>query len=719
MAGVLLCAPSLRAQAPIEAHAAPGVERGEGGENDAPSASLLDSGWVQNNASGSGVQRVFEGVVRSEGAMWIRIRFDILSLSGEIGDADASYLLLTSESDGAVQQFYAEHVSQWAMRSAYFNGDEVRVELFAADGTGRSRVRVHSLEIGEPGYLDRSLCGSTDDRQLAYAPAAARMLPGYCTAWLVNDRPYGLMSAGHCVPPEGSIVEFNVPLSTIGGSMRHPSPENQYPVDPSSIQTQQGAVASGNDWLYFGVFDNCNTGLSPLAAQGESYRTATTAPSIDGRQVRVGGYGMVVLPVPLNYNFIYKSDMGPLVGVVGNSVRYQADTTGGDSGSAVIDQTTGLAVAIHTNGGCNTNGFNKGTATKHADIRAALNNPRGMCAESDGVVISFPRLRPAEIAREGGTIIRAKFQHSATRSPLLETATLHVFDGGSWVDIPMTPVNASVAMAAFPSEGTCAEKVQYYISIENSLGETDLAPHGAPARTYQGRVAQPGTVLFASDFEEADAWASSSSTGLLAGNWKSAGATGGVRGTPQTDFDGTGNCMLTGPDLNNDVDGGPARLISQFIDIPDSINPVLSFAAWYTDTNLQPGSLAVEIWTDVEPTWQSLDSIAPTDGWEMRVYRLADLVGSATVLRVRFTASDEPNTGIVEAALDRFRVDDLQCTPCLSDLNLDGQVDVSDLRRLLGALGGEAPPEADVNADGQTDVVDLMLLVGAMGGGCP
>ncbi|GAB4383370.1 MAG: hypothetical protein Kow0022_03030 [Phycisphaerales bacterium] len=690
-----------------------------GGENVTPAPSLVDSGWVQNSVPGSGVQRVFEGVVRSDGAMWVRIRFDLIELSGEIGDADASYLLLTSEADGAVQQLYAQHVAQWALRSAYFNGDAIRVELFAAPGTGRSRVRVHSLEVGEPGFLDRSLCGSTDDRVLDYAPAAARMLPGYCTAWLVNNRPYGLVSAGHCVPPEGSVVQFNVPLSTIGGSMRHPPPEDQYPVDPDSIQTQQGAVAPGNDWLYFGVFANCNTGLSPLAAQGMSYETATTVPPVDGRQVRTGGYGTVILPVPLLYNYVYKSDVGPLVGVVGNNVRYQSDTTSGDSGSAVIDQTTGLAIAIHTNGGCNTNGFNRGTATKHADFRAALVSPRGMCAQTDGVRITFPRLRPAEVSRSGGTVIRADFAASATRSPVIDTAILHVFDGNAWLDVPMAAVGGSVAMAAFPAVTTCAERVRYYISVENSVGEVDVAPRGAPGHTYEARVAQPGVVHFASDFAEAEAWESPDASGLLTGMWKSSLVSGGSRGTPRTDFDGTGNRAQTGPEAGEDVDGGPAALISPWIDLSDAVNPVLSFAAWYTDTNLQPGTLAVEVLTDLNPAWQSVDAIAPTDGWEMRVYRLADFISSAARLRVRFVASDEPNAGIVEAAVDRFRIDESGCTPCMGDLNSDGHVDVSDLQRVLRALGDESDSTADLNADGRVDSADLLLLVGVLGGGCP
>jgi len=701
------------AEASREPMRSPVTDPGQPGEH-----SMLDTGWVENTEPGTGMQRVFCGWVSKMPAMWLRLHFDMATLSGEIGDANASYLQLTSEADGAVQVLYAEHLVQWAGSSAYFNGDRVRVEIFAAPGTGPSRVRLGWVEYGEPGYLDRSLCGSTDDRVEVNDPRSARLLPGQCTAWLVNDMPYGLVTAGHCAMTAASVVEFNVPRSTIGGSMVHPPPEDQYAVDPMSIQNQSGAQSTGNDWKTFGVFENCNTGLSPLEAQGSTFHTATSLPPNDGRAMRVGGFGQVFQPMPLELNFVYTEHVGPYVGGAGNVVRYQVDTTGGDSGAAVVDEVTGLAVGVHTNGGCNSSGSNKGTATAHPDLQQALQFPRGTAARSDGVLITFPRGRPAEIDPAGGTSMRVRFRRSSTRSPRMETATLHVLAGGSWTSVPMTQATESVSLARFPSIDSCVPLAEFYVNIENSLGEIDTLPRGAPARLYETRVAHPGAVVFQSDMDASDGWAGVAGESLLSGEWKSAAPNGGGRGAPSSDFDGTGSCGLTGPKINEDVDGGPAMLISPPIDTIGTVDPVLSYAAWYVSTALDPQDLIVEICPDESGNWALLDSIGPTDGWEVRVHRLREIVPVSSELRLRFRAADDPNTAIVEAAVDRVRIDDHACPSCGGDLDGDGQVDQAEFEHFATAIV-EGDAAGDLNGDGAVDASDVLSLLASFGGECP
>ncbi|MCL4221967.1 MAG: hypothetical protein KJZ65_11440 [Phycisphaerales bacterium] len=698
---------------PIEA----GGNRGGGDSDSQVEIRLLDSGWVENTLPGSGYRQIWTGIQRQPGAMWMRLHFDFGALSGEYGDVEATRLVLIGLDDGAVQILDGLDLIQWSMSSAYFNGDAVQVRVYASPGMGPSRVSVGSIEYGEPGFLDRSICGSVDDRVPAIDPASGRLLPANCTVWLVNDLAYGMLTAGHCEPTPGSVVQFNVPLSTIGGSMRHPPPQDQYVVDPSSVQTQSGSISTGNDWAFFGVFENPNTLLSPLAAQGSSYRASPTLPAADGRTVRVGGYGSVVLPMPLTYNFTYTTHSGNYVGSTGNTVRYTADTTGGNSGSAVIDESTGLAIAIHTSGGCNSSGANKGTATKNSGLRTALANPRGMAAQSDGSRISFPNQRPAEVLPTGETTIRARFGPSATRSPAIETARLHVWDQGAWTSVPMTRTSALDAEATFPALRSCDAMVRYYVSVQNDLGGIDVSPPGAPAITYQARVPIGGPTLFSSDMTSSDGWSSAETDGLSSGAWNGASIYTVGRMAPEVDFDGTGRCAVTGPHNGADVDSGLSTLISPSLNIGGASDPVLSFAAWYADTRPTPGAMLVEYWTDTDPTWRTLDQIGPTVGWDMRVYRLASLIGSAGTVRVRFTAGDHPNTAIVEAGVDRFRLEDMSCPRCAGDLNSDGTIDGADLEHLVRRLGSE-DVDADLNADGNVDAADLMLLLAAMGGVC-
>src|SRR5262245_6461359 len=105
--------------------------------------SSVDSGRVFNNQPGA--RSVFETEVGVPGATWLRVRFVDSLLAGDPKDGDGSYLLITSMLDGAAQYLNATHLAQWQNTSAYFNGDTVRIELFAYAGTGPNQVRVAEL----------------------------------------------------------------------------------------------------------------------------------------------------------------------------------------------------------------------------------------------------------------------------------------------------------------------------------------------------------------------------------------------------------------------------------------------------------------------------------------------------------------------------------------------------------------------------------------------
>ena len=333
-----------------------------------------DSGLITNDTGRA--QVIYSEEVRVSKADWIRLEFGEVLLSGQPDTIDESLLIITSLGDGATQYLSARHVEEWQHTSAYFNGDAVRVEIFSAEGTGPNRVEILSAAAGDPDGLDqRSICGATDDRTLSDIARAGRYFPAGCTAWIIGDR--CLLSAGHCVA-SGGVVQFNVPLSTGGGSPVSPPPEDQYSVDPSSMQYTNGGI--GNDWSYFGCFDNSNTGLSVYEAQGDLYDLAASAPAVSGQTIRITGYGTTSSPVPNSWNLAQKTHTGPYTFRSGTTIQYAVDTTGGNSGSPVLDESTGLAIGIHTNAGCSSGGgANSGTAIHNAGLQNALANPRGVC----------------------------------------------------------------------------------------------------------------------------------------------------------------------------------------------------------------------------------------------------------------------------------------------------------------------------------------------------
>ena len=329
---------------------------------------------------------IYQHVVEVAGGAWMRVDFG----SVELGEAPAggapTILRLTGLRDGAEQRLEAHHLEQWRHMSAFFNGGAVRVEVLSDPLAEPSEIQIDRVLVqpgyvlpGEPGRGYDTICGDADDRQLSSDPRVARGWSASgsanCTAWLITDCMKCVMSAGHCGFAQ---IHFNNPLSTPGGVPVMPHPDDQYAIDRTSEQEQASGV--GQDWYYGGAFANPNTGLTPFEAQGEAFELATSIPAVTGQPIRVTGHGVTSAPVDPTWFRAQKTHAGPFVDFTGSSLRYAMDTTSGNSGSPVIDDTTGLAIGVHTHGGCrSTGGANAGTAVTSSNLQNALANPRGVC----------------------------------------------------------------------------------------------------------------------------------------------------------------------------------------------------------------------------------------------------------------------------------------------------------------------------------------------------
>jgi len=297
--------------------------------------------------------------VRIQGAEWLRLQFDPMRLPA------GAVLRMTSLQDGAQQHLDATRLEQWQYSSAYFNGPAVRVELLAGAGGQAGAFGITKVYAGTQGEGTESQCGPTDDRVSSDAVDRARLLNIGCTANLMKQGCF--ITAGHCLSSQSlvNVVEFNVPKSNANGSLNHPAPKDQYAPDVATRKFTDGGI--GNDWGVFVVFPNSETGLMPLEAQGHGLALSKTVPAV-GDTVKVTGYG-VDDGVDNQTQQISK---GPITSVDTNSttLRYQADTEGGNSGSAVIAD--GRVVAIHTHAGCTQNGgANQGTLFTNAGFKKA------------------------------------------------------------------------------------------------------------------------------------------------------------------------------------------------------------------------------------------------------------------------------------------------------------------------------------------------------------
>jgi Trypsin len=343
-----------------------------------------DTGPLQNR--GDAPQILASFLVDVPGAPWLQLHLDGTTLAHDALPETGVLLLLTSVEDGAQQRLNARCLAEWSERSAYFNGDRVLVEVLAEPGTGESRVHLSGVTAGLPQYPLETQCGPTDDRVPSNDPRQGRIVPIGCTGWMIDDCKHCFLTAGHCTGSSLQTVEFNVPLSDpVTGANHHPPPEDQYAVDTSSVQTN-GGQGTGNDWGYFGVFANPNTGLTPYEAMGDAYQVIgeTLPPFVPGDTLRITGYGNDFNDPA--YDNAQQTSTGTWVTFSGTLIQYQVDTEGGNSGSPVLHELTGLPIAIHTHGGCSTSGSgqNSGTALTHAGLQAALADPHGVCALAAG-----------------------------------------------------------------------------------------------------------------------------------------------------------------------------------------------------------------------------------------------------------------------------------------------------------------------------------------------
>jgi hypothetical protein len=285
----------------------------------------------------------------------------------------------------------------------------------------------------------------------------------------------------------------------------------------------------------------------------------------------------------------------------------------------------------------------------------------------------------------------------------------------AYTPIALEEIGEGVFRATVPGAG-CDDVPQFYMSAEGDGGTVVTLPSNAPESVFSYEIGEV-VVAYTQDFETDDGWTVENEA-LEDGAWeRGIPAGGGDRGDPPSDFDGSGNCFVTdNADDNSDVDGGPTRLISPRLDATTIPDPAVSYARWFTNDDLDADRLDVEISDDDGATWTLLESVPNSPGWQVKSFRIADFVEPNDQIRLRFSATDNPNDSVTEAAVDAIEINALVCEGgCVGDITGDGTVDTADLVGLLAAWG-ECPgcPE-DLNDDATVDTADLVILLAEWG----
>jgi len=394
---------------------------------------LLDSG-VQKGLEAE-TASLFRETVQAAGVPWLRLHF----VDYDLGEQ--SFVRITSLGDGAVQILDADSLGHWYGSSAFFNGDAVEVELYVAPVETDVFIKIQEITVGEwAGGGDvgtagdvgiASICGGEDDRVRSTDPRVGRIVPVGCTGWITSNGAH--LTAGHCTDGTGThmqTLEFNVPDSLSDGTIQHPDPEDQYPIDASSIVFfNDGGGEIGNDWTVFGCNANSNTGLLPIQGQNAFYRMSRDHSPTN---VRITGCGEDNMPPGstggLNSdNQTQQTHWGAYLrevveGASDVFIEYTVDTMGGSSGSPVIIYGTTTTLGIHTNAGCNPpdNG-NTGTGFEHDNLENAIQTFLGsnvVYADSGDLV-----------APEDGTVFRPFDTVAEAISAVLDNGIVSIVTG--------------------------------------------------------------------------------------------------------------------------------------------------------------------------------------------------------------------------------------------------------------------------------------------------
>jgi hypothetical protein len=288
--------------------------------------------------------------------------------------------------------------------------------------------------------------------------------------------------------------------------------------------------------------------------------------------------------------------------------------------------------------------------------------------------------------------------------------------------LPLAFLGGGQYLATLPP-ANCGESLEFYVAAEGTLSGVITRPIGAPAVTYDAAVATVTTLL--DDCFETDLGWSVQSVDMLTGFWGRAVPAGnGDRGDPTADFDGTGCCYLTDNRVGNfDVDGGPTVLTSPAMDVTGVLDPVLSYARWFANDDHDADRLTVELSNDDGATWVLLEDVPDTSGWVERQYHLDDYLPLTDRMRVRFSAVDNPNNSLTEAAIDAFMVRDLTCVDLGNgDFDVDGDVDLLDFARFQTCFGKPAAGEclpAQMAGVITIDLADFAVFTGNLEAGGP
>lgn len=334
---------------------------------------------------------------------------------------EGSYLVLEG-TDGSRQELRKQDLENWRYSSAYFNGQSVNVSLFAAP-SDRNTVTVSGVKVsGESASLTNNARQAAQTNQTArqlaaasdispvthpYAKAVGRFTNGtnsFGTGWIAPNGAIvtSVFIYANTVKTEShDVIEFNVPPS-IGTTVQHPSPQDQYPVStapnevvsyvtlvPLKLAGKVDLDLMRRGYAILKPLPN-STGLRPGERQQEYFRISTNPRSSDIHDagnvpVDVLHYGTfpgdsyhgLFRTLRLNQNLLLEQNEHLSVYAGASRDDYVlyggaglASSDGSDAGAPITYGESNIAMGLHEVG--YTNGPSYAIGFRHDDFRNNL-----------------------------------------------------------------------------------------------------------------------------------------------------------------------------------------------------------------------------------------------------------------------------------------------------------------------------------------------------------
>lgn len=249
--------------------------------------------------------------------------------------------------------------------------------------------------------------------------------------------------------------------------------------------------------------------------------------------------------------------------------------------------------------------------------------------------------------------------------------------GAGQTNVALAPTGTpGVYTATFPAL-PCGSSVSWHLSAATLNGSISTFPVGGAAEPITSLVADGISVARNDDMEQPAGW-----TGGLPGDTATSGQwergdPNGTAAQPEDDHTVAGtDCWFTGQAApgagvgSNDVDDGFTTLLSPVLNMSTLSDPTISYWRWYSNDqgNQSSDVFDVEISNDGGSTWTLLERVGPSGpgtggGWVHASFRVSSVVTPTNEVQVRFIAADLGQGSIIEAAIDDFKVEDVQCGP--------------------------------------------------------